>query len=389
MKVLHIVPSLSLVRGGPTIAVLETVKALRDSGVNAAAIATNDNGDRILDVPLNEWVDYHDIPARFFPRSPSPIKAFSEFSIALQLTDWLRENIRNYDLIEINSLFSYACTFSARIARQQNIPYVISPHGHFSPWVIGQKRWKKRIYNFLLEQKNLDRATAIHCTTEDEAKYTKNFGVRAPTFVVPLGVRSPMDLPNARQKLRDRFGISPDIPIILFLSRLHPKKRPDFLLQVLDRVAKQHDFHLLLAGSGDETYVKSIANLVSSLKLSDRVTMPGFVTGEDKDRLLLGSDLFVLPSYGENFGIAVAEAAIAGLPAIITPEVELRGDIRDRQAGIVVPGEIDPWVEAISKLLTSPQLCREMGENGRQLATQRYNWSAVGKQLAEIYIDLV
>lgn len=392
MKVLHVVPSVSPIRGGSTVAVLETVKALRDCDVEAEIATTNDDGSGRLDVPLFQPMLFEDVPVTFFPKFSPRSHAVAEFAISLDHTRWLWQHIQDYDLIEINSLFSYVCTASGWVARLQRQPYVISPHGHFAPWVINQKRAKKQVYNTLFEQGNLQQATAIHCTTVTEAQNVQQFGIDAPTFTIPLGVTLPPVVPNAAQQLRDRYGIASSCPIILFLSRFHPKKRPDFLLEALaalrDR-SESPDFHLILAGGGEADYVQYLQAQVDRWQLRDRVTLPGFLQGEDKALALYGSDLFVLPSYGENFGIAVAEAMAAGLPVVITPDVEIAPDVESAQAGRVISSDLSLWTETIQDLLRDQSERDRMGQQGQHLAQRRYNWSAVGKSLASAYEAIV
>jgi glycosyltransferase involved in cell wall biosynthesis len=113
--------------------------------------------------------------------------------------------------------------------------------------------------------------------------------------------------------------------------------------------------------------------------------MPGFVIGQDKDLLLQGSDLFVLPSFSENFGIAVAEAMAARLPVIVTPDVQIASDIAAAKAGLVVEGEIDALVRAIQELLTFPNRRQELGENGKRLVSRRYTWKAIASDFSCIY----
>ncbi len=385
MKVLHVVPSVSPIRGGSTVAVLETVRSLIECGVAAEIVTTNDSGATLLDVPLGQKIDFEGVPVTFFPRFSPRSHAVSEFAISLAHSRWLWQHIREYDLVEINSLFSYVCTASGWIARQRRVPYVISPHGHFAPWVIQQKRTKKQIYNRLFEQGNLDNAAAIHCTTTAEANNVKQFGIQAPTFTIPLGVTIPSPVANARQQLCDLYGISTDVPIVLFLSRFHPKKRPDFLLEVLHQLKDQLPFHLILAGDGEADYVQYVKAQVEQWQLCDRTTLPGFLQGDDKALALYGADLFALPSYGENFGIAVAEAMGAGLPVVITPEVEIADDVQAANAGLVVKGELRAWQIALATLLQSTDQRHQLGENGRQLSCDRYNWATVGQQLKEHY----
>uniref|UniRef100_A0ACD5GPW7 Glycosyltransferase n=1 Tax=Desertifilum tharense IPPAS B-1220 TaxID=1781255 RepID=A0ACD5GPW7_9CYAN len=217
----------------------------------------------------------------------------------------------------------------------------------------------------------------------------RNFGVTAPTLTLPLGVEFSQPLPDAKQKLRARYQLPGGVPLILFLSRLHYKKRPDLLLQALHQLGSQTThFHLLLAGSGEPDYLETLKDLVSDLGLAERTTFTGFVAGEDKDLVLQGSDLFVLPSFSENFGIAVAEAMTAGLPVLIAPGVQIAPDIAQAQAGLVVEGTVSAFAEAIAHLLNSQSDRVQLGRNGVQYAQQHYTWSAIATQLAIGYSKL-
>ncbi|MEM9771641.1 MAG: glycosyltransferase [Cyanobacteria bacterium P01_D01_bin.73] len=385
MKVLHVIPSVGPVRGGTSVAALELVQALRSQSIDAEIATTNDNGSQSLDVPLHKLVDYRGTPVRFFNKHLSKVNAISEFIFSWDFTRWIWKNIDGYDLIEVHSFFSYVCTITAVVARFKNKPYVINPHGHFLPWVINQKALKKRIYMMLVEGKNLNKANAIHCSTQQEALDVRHNGIRASPFVVPYGVDLSPEMADPKQVLKDRYGVATSTPVILFLSRLHPKKRLDFLLDVLEKLKGQASFHLMIGGSGDEEYEAVLNAQVSQLGLSDHVTFAGFVGGVTKDLLLQSADIFALPTYGENFGISTVEAMAAKVAVITTPALQLAPDIEAAGAGIIVPGEQQPWVNALGELLRSPEQRQIMGQRGAQLARSQYDWDVVGRQLAEVY----
>ena len=113
------------------------------------------------------------------------------------------------------------------------------------------------------------------------------------------------------------------------------------------------------------------------------------MTGQDKDLLLQGSDIFVLPSFSENFGIAVAEAMSHGLPVIITPDIQIAPEIAQSKAGLVTPGEVEPLADAIAQLLTSPSQRQQLGENGKILVKHRYSWNAIASQLTSVYRSII
>lgn len=384
MKVLHVIPSINPALGGPTHVVLNLVKALRAAGVDAEIATTNDWGNGLLEVPLNQCIEYEQVPVWFFKRFSPPLK---EFIFSAQLTRWLWQHTRDYDLIHTHYLFSYASTCASAIARCQGVPYIMRTIGQLSPWALAQSRLKKQIYTAVIERHNLNHAAAIHCTCAGEAEDVQNFGIETSTITLPLGVEMPPDLPQARQQLRARYGIAPETPIVLFLSRLHYKKRPDLLLRSLNQLADKN-FHLILAGSGELSYITELKNLTSSLGLSDRTSFPGFVTGYNKQLLLQGADLFVLPSFSENFGVAVAEAMSHGLPVIVTPGVQIAPEIAAAGAGLVVPGEEEALGKAIALLLNSPKLRQEFGDNGKRLSYHRYSWQAITSHLQVVYSSL-
>ena len=390
MKVLHVIPSICSTLGGPTEVALNLVSALREYGVDTEIVTTNYGGVKPMDVPLNQRVDYTfkadkdvSVPVWFLPFTPPTIK---EFVFSRQLTTWLWQHIDNYQILDNHYLFSYAPTCAAKIARLKGIPYTVRTMGQLTPWALSQKQLKKQAYTFFVERHNLNQAAAIHCTTHAEAENVRKFGIQTPTITLPLGANSAAPIANAKAKLRQKYNIASDKPIVLFLSRLHYKKRPELLLQSLDRLKSQgHDFHAVFAGSGEPGYVDSLQQLVTSLGVEEQVTFTGHVEGADKDLLLQGSDLFALPSYSENFGIAVAEALSAGLPVVITPEVQISDDVKAANAGAIVSGDVESVTQAIAKLLGSSQLRQELSTNAQYLAQTRYSWQAIARDLAAEY----
>jgi glycosyltransferase involved in cell wall biosynthesis len=390
MKVLHVLPSISPALGGPSQVALNLVQELCNIGVDAEIVTTNHHLP--ADYPLNQRVNYPislapdqsaSVPVWFLPYDPPELK---EFIFSKALTGWLWKHLKNYDIIDNHYLFSYAPSCAAAIARLKKIPYTVRTMGQLTPWALTQNRFKKQVYNFLIEQHNLNCAAAIHCTATDEANDLQRLGIKTPTITLPLGVKPPQFLPNAKNKLRDRYNIPAQTPIILFLSRLHYKKRPEVLIQVAQQLAAEgKEFHVILAGTGESSYVQSLVQQVKDLKLSAKVTFAGFVAGTDKDLLLQGADIFALPTFSENFGIVLAEAMIAGLPIVTTPGVQISPDILRFKAGLIVEEEPAAFRAALGRLLSSPALRQELGANGQSLAHQQYAWPKIAAQLANAY----
>jgi len=383
MKVLHVIPSISPTLGGPTQVVLNLVKALRECKIEAEIVTTNDN----VDVPLYQRTEYEQVPVWFLPKSSLSLK---EYFFSPAITKWMWQNIRNYDILDNHYLFSYASTCAGAIARWQKVPYTVRTMGQLAPWALAQSQRKKQVYSQLIERHNLNRAAAIHCTSEGEVEDVRNFGIKTSTVTLPLGVNPSETLPDAKQKIHEIYQILPTIPIVLFLSRLHYKKRPDLLIHSLSKLAlNQTKFHLILAGTGEPEYLEYLQKLVSDSGLTAQTTFSGFVTGKDKDLLLQGSDIFVLPSFSENFGIAVAEALAEGLPVIITPDIQIAPEISRANAGLIVPGEKETIANAIAQLLSTPEQRYQLAENGKKLVKERYSWNAIADQLIQAYLTII
>lgn len=387
MKILHVIPSLGASLGGPPQVAMNLVKALCDLGIDAEIVTTNHDRPQPLKVPLNQRIEYKfeggSIPVWFLPYNPPDLK---EFIFSSAFTIWCWQHLHQYDVIDNHYLFSYTPTCAAAIARHRKIPYTVRTMGQLTPWALAQSQRKKQIYAALIERHNLNCAAAIHCTAEAEAEDVRNFGIQTPTLTLPLGVTLPSLHPDAKVRLRQQYNLPSDIPIVLYLSRLHYKKRPDLLLKSLAALkAKGVDFHAILAGPGDADYLEQLQHLTTSLGVAAQVSFPGLVIGQEKDLLLQGSDLFVLPSFSENFGIAVAEAMISGLPVVITPGIQIAADIKAANAGLVVKGELETLTEAIFQLLTSSSRRYELSHNGQQFAKEHYSWTAVAQDLISAY----
>jgi glycosyltransferase involved in cell wall biosynthesis len=384
MKILHVIPSVGPVRGGPSQAILQMVNALKHKGIVAEIATTNDNGVNLLDVPLNQPTVYQGAPVRFFPRFSPSISALREFAYSKAFTDWCWKSVHHYDLIHVHAIFSYVPTATMAMARYRRIPYIVRPLGQLCQWSLQQSERKKQIYLKLIEYENLNCAQALHFTSENERQEAIKLELAAPGVVIPHGLTVSPPRPDARNQLRRNLQLPDNEPIILFLSRLHPKKGLKLLIAALARL-RAHRFTFVMAGSGDPCYEDEIRQELLSSGISDRTRMVGFVSGEQKDLLLQGSDLFVLTSYSENFGVAVLEALAAGLPAIVTPGVALSEIIKQYQFGAVPEMEEEAISTAILQAINQPESMREMGSCARQFVLERYTWGAISTQLIDVY----
>jgi glycosyltransferase involved in cell wall biosynthesis len=388
MKILHVIPSVGFVRGGPSKAILEMVKALRELDVEAEIVTTNDNGPNLLDVPSKQKTVYQDIPVWFFPRFSPAIEPIREFAFSSSLTAWLWQHIQNYDLLHIHAIFSYPSTVAMTIARQKKIPYIVRPIGQLCEWSLQQSARKKQIYLDLLERSNLNDSRALHLTSQQEQDEVAQLRLRSQSFVLPLGLTIPTPMPAARQQLRQQLNLEMDEPIILFLSRLHPKKGLDYLIQALSQLT-HYRFTLVLAGGGASDYEMQIVSLLKSSGLYDRTHLTGFVTGDYKTLLFQGSDLFTLTSHSENFGISVLEALASGLPALVTPGVALASVVQQYQLGYVPALNVSTIGTELERYFRHPQEALNMGARAQRFIAEHYEWTHIAKKLMEVYTAII
>lgn len=391
MKILHVIPSLAAVRGGPNVAVIEIVKSLRNIGVDAEIAATNDNGNILLNVPLNTLCEYEQVPVRFFARFSPPIQAIREFAFSLDLTIWLWQHLCEYDLLHVHGVFSYSTTIAMVIARIKNIPYVIRPNGMLCNWSLRQGSGKKNLYLNLVEKANLNCSSFIEFTALQEQKEAETLNLSADKFIMPYGLCLPERIIDARSRLRHMIQVPEDEPIILFLSRLHHKKGLDFLIPALARLTNQR-FTFVLAGNGSPDYQIELKKMLCESKIEHRTYWAGFVQGEMKNILLQGSDIFALTSYSESFGLAVLEAISSGLTIVVTPGVPLSSVVEQNQFGHVPEMEINSIVKALSQSLLDIQDQEQKSsiiDRARQFILENYTWDEIALKMVLAYEQII
>ena len=388
MKILHVIPSVAAVRGGPSQAVLETVTALNHLDIEAEIITTNDDGSELLDVPLRTKTKYKQVRIWFFPRFSPQIHSIREFAFSSQLTNWLWRNITSYDLLHVHAIFSYCSTVAMLIARHKGVPYICRPLGQLCQWSLQKGYQKKQAYLSLIERANLNSSQALHFTTEQEQQEASILNLQCPSFILPHGMAPTPHIPEARSKLRHQLQVTENEAIILFLSRLHPKKGLDYLIPALGKLTHK-SFTFVLAGNGDSDYELEVENLLHQHNIYARTHRVGFVQGEYKDLLLQGADVFALTSYSENFGIAVLEALAAGIPALVTPGVALASMLKQERIGYVTNLNIDAIASSLESCLNNLPELKEKGDLGCQVVLEKYTWDSIAAKLIDIYRAIV
>ena len=229
------------------------------------------------------------------------------------------------------------------------------------------------MYIKFIEKRNINKAAAVQVASKYEKDRLFSLGIRCAVHVVPCAIDGEeYGSGEVRVRLSDKYPQLIGKKTILFMGRIHPKKGMDLLFCAFSEIAgKREDIALVIAGSGEEEYTDSVKALFNSKGLSERTVFTGMLTGEEKISALRESEIFVLPSYGENFGISVIEAMVSGLPVVVTNKVGLCSDIAEYEAGIVTGCDAGEIAAGVLGILEDRELGKRMGREGMRLVKDR------------------
>jgi glycosyltransferase involved in cell wall biosynthesis len=382
-RVLHVIPSVAPKDGGPSVAIPLICRGLQQKGIDVdVATTVGAEEAELLNCDLSRPLDRDGVNYFCFRRQ-------SEFyKVSLPLSNWLSQHIRDYDLVHIHALFSYSSYSAARLAAKSGVPYIVRPLGVLNRWGLqNRRRLLKRLSIRFIEKRIIQRSAALHFTSQQERFEAEETFATNQSANIPIGVDlAPyLALPSS-ERFYERFPNARGRNIILFLSRLDQKKGLDLLLRAFAEVVRDEPRPLLvIAGNGADDFVVELRRLATDLNIADDILWAGFLEGADKLSALKAASLFALPSYSENFGIALVEAMAAGLPSVMSDQVAIAVDATEYDAGLSVPCEVEPLASALRRLLGDPQLRERLGANARRLVEDRFSLEAMSNSLLRLY----
>jgi len=388
MRILHVVSSYwpAFEFGGPIQSVHLLNKFLAKKGVDITVYTTNAGLEKSKDIPLKKEVILDEVKVFYFPYC-----GYRHYNFSLSLFWHLGRQLKNFDLIHITGVWNFPISAAAFWARFYKKPYIISPRGSLMALPLEMKNSPlKKVHLFLFGKRDLKNAAAIHFTTEAEKEEYLKIGLPLKkSSIIPNG----LDLEEFKEDVpsgtfRKKWNIDSQKKVVLFLGRLNWKKGLDTLIPAFSRVIKSEpNAFLVLEGEADKGYKETIEKMIGEQNISDKVLFTGFFPGKDI-AALKESDVFVLPSYSENFGMAVIQAMYIGLPVVITKEVGIAPSVSRAKAGIVVNKDEKQVSEAILKILNNPVLAKEMGGHGRRLVETEFSPTSVAEKFIKLYNEL-
>jgi glycosyltransferase involved in cell wall biosynthesis len=371
MKVLCVAPSFypAHVYGGPTQSTYELSRALAGLGAEVRVLTTDANGlDNVLDVEKDKDVFFEGINVRYCRR-------YFRHSVSPTLVRLLRSYISWADVVHLHYVYSFPTFPTLLQCHLFSKPVVWSPQGALQRWQGSSRRRLKAAWDFLCYYGSDLSKLTVHLTSEHEQLETSARFLRLRTCVIPNGVDIPSDLQPTK-----RAG---DLRL-LFLGRIHPIKGIESLLTACSNLSANDDlrWRLAIAGWGDPAYIAHISQQISSLCLQERVSMVGPVIGKAKKKLFEDSDLVIVPSHSESFGLVVAEALAHGVPVIASKGTPW-SRVEEKECGLWVENDPETLANAIRTVNNMP--LRDMGLRGRDWMKREFTWDTIAKRMLDLY----
>jgi glycosyltransferase involved in cell wall biosynthesis len=265
------------------------------------------------------------------------------------------------------------------------------------PFLRSRHRIRKWLHELLVERWSFRNAAAIQFTAVEEKElaqrsfagrrlFANSNGVIIPNAVI---IPEAVDLEQYQPEIENLLATFPELrdkEIVLFLGRINFKKGLDILAEAFGQISRnRNNAHLLIAGPDNEGYGERVRGWLRAQGVLSRVTFAGMLRGSAKEAAFRLADVFVLPSYTENFGIAVVEAMARKVPVVVSNRVNIWHEIEGAAAGIVVEPESDAVARGVIRVLDDRKLRRQLGENGFELVRREYSWQSVGDKMVALY----
>ncbi len=367
MKLLHLTHSLNPAGGGTTTFVSQLV---------AQHIKNGDDVElACLDAPDAGWTVSSGATVHALgPGSPG-------YGYCRHLLPFLRRHGNDYDCIVVHGVWQYHSLAVWQAFRKAHVPYVVFPHGMLDPWfkrAYPLKHIKKLLYFRTFERRVLRDAAAVLFTSGNEkcgAALDFSFH-NSRQFVVGSGVLDPPDdaLAQREQFLREFPQLAGE-DFLLFLSRIHPKKGCDLLLEAVRALPEDRPIHLVMAGEGDEEYMRLLKQKGKDIAAGGikRVTWTGFLSGTSKWGALRSAAALILPSHQENFGMVVAESLACATPVLISSKVDIWQEVLSDGAALVESDDAQGTCRLLERWLALDSFHRgQLRENARRCFLTRF-----------------
>ncbi len=372
IRILHVVGSLNKSSGGPSRSVSGLCEALGALGATVHILSQQESshlGSRII--PNPKYVNTHLVRLLLANKR---WRLYYAPTFKRTVEDICRQHC--IQIVHDNGIWLPYNHAAVTAARGLRIPLVIQPRGTLKAWTLNYHAWKKKVAWNLYQKRDLSRASLLVATSDQEAVFIRDLGFRQPIAVIPNGVSIPT--------WTDRLTLEKEIRYALFLSRIHPVKGLMNLVAAWDQI-RPKGWQMIVAGSDEAGHLREVQKAATLAGLDRDFKFVGTVEGEVKEQLYRDADLFILPTFSENFGVAVAEALSYGLPVITTTGAPWKEIVTNRSGWWVEPA-VEPIANAIREAVSLSDLERhEMGQRGRCMVEREFSWYKIGGEMLRVY----
>lgn len=367
MKSLHVVASLHPQMGGLSEAVLQ-LTAFLNKRQTSAEVLTNEHKVLKDQSSLFDLVE-----SKIFARKSYKLLANSRSGLSISSAF----ESTAPDVLHSHGLWTSINHRAFRAAKRRGLKTVIHIHGMLDDWSLSQKYLKKYLALCTYQKRALLEADVLVVSSKSELQSIRRLGIRSPVAIIPNGSQV-----SEIMRLQSSSRFKPK-NIALYLGRLHPKKGLIDLLGAWE-ACQPHGWELIIVGEGESSFTSRLKQIVSLKGLENQITFEGGQYGDAKHGYYSSADLFILPSYGENFGIAVLEALAHGVPVLTTNRTPWDA-ILTKHCGWY----IEPGLEALAGALKtatsiSDQKRSEIRKSAQLLALQ-YDWAVIGPMYELMY----
>lgn len=383
MRILRLIASVRPEYGGPVQGLRMTAAKMAEAG-HITEVATTD-----------------DPAAPHLRDFPFPVHAMGQrvrrVSYSPELTRWVGENAAAYDAAVIHGLWNHATVAGWRALVRARVPYVVYAHGMMDPWFRGAyplKHVAKQVYWWALQGRVLRDAAMVLFTSEEERSLAHGMFI-GPSYherVVAYGASEPPAADAAQMAaFHARAPALNGRRYLLFMSRIHPKKGCDLLVDAFAAVAgSDPGLDLVIAGPDETGLVAELKGRVTALGIAARVHWPGMLDGQAKWGAMRGAEAFVLPSHQENFGVVVAEAMACGVPVLISDKVNIWREVEAAGAGLVDSDTPEGTVRLLRRFLAlAPATRKAMAAAAREGYEQQFSADGAARDLTQVLEDAI
>lgn len=389
MKILHVAhffyPCLSA--GGVVNASYQIAKMqARD---NSVKVISSDACKKRLKFENGRYdVDVDGIKVDYFKNISNRFKLATMLDTPLGAIFRIKNQIRDFDVVHVHEHRQTLSIIACYFARRYGIPYVVQAHGSVLPFF--QKEGLKNIFDKVFGFKILHGASKVFALTEVEKEQYLKMGVKEDRIeIVPLGINIEeySNLPEGGI-FREKFNISKDDKLIIFIGRVHEIKGLDLLIDAFKELADSvSDVKLAIVGP-DDGYMDALNLRIAECGLSDKVIVTGPLYKREKQEALVDCDLFVMPSKYESFTTSGLEAMACGKPLVLTKNNHIH-DWVDGSVGLACDDDKMSLKDAMAEVLFDEELSKKFGMNGRRLIQEKYNWDMINEQILNIYESII